>query len=199
MPFKYTNDDGQEVEAFTKEEKDAELQQELQAKEEEIEKFKKINAERGENFKRLSEMTEAEKAARSANEIEFLKRMDEEREQREKLEKELMEYKNNQINSTKENIFQKFHKGDATIKQAIEEKYNIINLPDSTPQEMEVRMMEAAKLAGVQIQQQNPIYTHMSGEAPQYNDSKEYVETPEGKTAYEAYQQFKNNQGANHF
>lgn len=205
MAFKYQDDNGNEIEAYTKEEYE-QIQAEakrVKELEEELERQKKVSAEKSESFKKLNERTEAEKAAMDINTLEALKRV-------EMLEHELAEerrIKQEQDNlsktTVKETIVKIFAGESDDIKTKVLDNYQALaGMPENTPEEIKARMEKAAVLSNIQIPHNtpNPLYASMFGSsAPQHDDNKEYIDTPEGKSAYESYQNYKKNQGVNHF
>lgn len=186
------NDKGEEINVFTQEELDAKVKEiqdntskTLAEKEAEIEKYKKVSAEKTENFKRFNELTEAEKEKYNANELEFLKRTDEAVNLAEGLKKQLEEKTANEKAYTKNSILSSLHKGDEATKTALESHYDMLSgMPESTPEEIKARAEASAKLVGIVIDPRNPIYTGFSGEAPSSKaEGKDFVESEKGKEA----------------
>lgn len=144
-------------EAFTTKEK--ELQDAL------VEKAK-LSAD----FGKMNNLTEEEKAAKLANESELLKRID-------LLQAEVEGTKTSQRDSLKNANFARFHGNNEDIKKSLEEKYAIINLPESTPEEIQARVEAAATLAGISVDNRNPIHQYVTGEAPRYHPPKDDEES----------------------
>lgn len=188
------NDKGEEVTVFTAEELEAakkevetNYQKTLAEKEAEVEKLRKVSAEKTENFKKFNEMTEAEKAAYDANTTEFLKRTDAAVQKAEELERKLAEKEAIEREYNKNFVLNNFHKGDEKVKKEIEDNYAILaGMPENTPDEIAARATKAAQLAGIVTDPRNPIFTPFQGEAPKIKEEgKEFVDTDKGKEALE--------------
>jgi len=149
----------------------------------ELEELKKTNVERSQNFTAYSKMTEEEKKVYDANTINLLKREENLVNQVSELSGKLTEKENKEKDSAKKNALSSIHHGNEETKKAIEEKYAILNMPETTVEEINAKAGAAAKLAGIQIDPRNPLYAAFSGEAPVYKDGKEFTDTPKGKEA----------------
>lgn len=154
------------------------------AKDTEIEGLKRINVEKTDNFKKFNEMTEEERKAYDANTLNLIKRGDQladelasekkVREEREKADREHMK------TSTLKNI----HAGSEEVKTKVEKHYaELSGMPETTQEEVNARAVAAARLAGITIDERNPLYQTFAGEAPKHTEKSEYIETPEGKEA----------------
>jgi hypothetical protein len=201
--MKIENAEGKEIEVFTPEEVTAretaaaeaaakeasdrvmaEKQKELDAVNAELEKVRKVSAEKTTNFKKYNEMTEEERKAHSENEILLLRRHDELEGEVGTLKTRLEEKDKNEKDYTKNSVLKNFHRGDETVKKAIEQNYaHLAGMPESTPDEIAARAASAARLSGITIDPINPLYTPISGEAPAYKENKDYTDSPEGKEA----------------
>lgn len=184
--------DGVEKEVFTAEEVAAQTKAAAEAeatrvaaeKDAEIERLKKVSAEKTENFRKYNEMTQEERDAHSANELELIKRND-------KIEAELIAEREARLakektenERTKNNALKGFHADVAEVKEKIEKSYAALaGMPETTPEEVQARAEAAARLAGISVESRNPIHQSFSGEAPRYKEKSEYVETPEGQEA----------------
>lgn len=180
--------DGVEGEYFTAEEVEAKAKAEAERvaaeKDAEIEKWKKVSSEKTENFRKYNEMTQEERDAHSANELELIKRND-------KIEEDLKAERETRLarekadsERNKANALKGFHNDLPEVKTKLEEKYALLaGMPETTPEEINARAAEAAKLAGISVDSRNPIYSSVHGAPPTHNEKTEYVDTPEGKEA----------------
>lgn len=201
MPQIIESDDGKEIEVFTQEEvkaqaetavaaAKAEADTVIKAKEEEIEKFKKVSAEKTENFRKYNEMTEEERKAHSENEIIQIRRGDKLEEELGNVKKSLEDKETKEKEYTKTSVLKGYHGDKEDIKKSLEEKYSMLaGMPESTPDEIKARANAAATLAGISIDSRNPLYSSFSGEAPQYKEKTDYVESAEGKVAADLVRQ----------
>lgn len=144
----------------------------------------RVNAERAGNFTAYSKMTEEEKKVYDANTTNLLKR-------EEALQTELAtmketitqkELKERELGKT--TAMKNIHQGDEATKKKVEDAYGALaGMPETTQEEINARVVAASRVAGIVIDQRNPLYIPVEGEAPKYDPAKEYVETPEGSTA----------------
>lgn len=150
----------------------------------ELADLKRINAERSNDFKSFSKMTEEEKKVYDANTINLLKREEALSNTVSDLTSKLTEKEKRENESAKTHALSSIHHGDEKSKTTLEEKYALLTgMPETTPEEISARAKEAAKLAGIQIDPRNPLYSPINGEAPQYKPKEEFVETPKGAQA----------------
>lgn len=157
---------------------------ELQKTQSDLETAKRISAEKGNNFKKFSEMNDEEKKVLDANQINLLKNEERLISDIEGLKTKLTEKEQKENQSSKNSALLSIHHGEESSKKILEEKYNLLTgMPETTSQEIAARAKEAAKLAGIVVDPRNPLFTHISGDAPNYKPKSEYVDTPEGKTA----------------
>ncbi len=184
--------DGVEIEMFSAEEVAAaaearakeEADKVAAAKDVEIENLRKVNAEKTENFKKYNEMTEEEKKAYDANTINLIRRGD-------KLEEDLAgerkireEREKNDRENMKNTTLKQIHGGSEEVKANVDKHYAALaGMPETTQEEVNARAVAAARLAGIVIDQRNPLYQTFSGQAPEYKEKTEYTETAEGKEA----------------
>jgi len=192
MAIEHENEDGTTITVFTKEEVEAEATTRAQAeatrianeKDAEIEKLRKVSAEKTENFRKYNEMSEEEKKAHSENEIIQIRRADQLAEELTSVKTALQEKEAREKDYTKNSILKGFHGDKEDVKKNLEEKYAVLaGMPESTPDEIKARVSAAATLAGISVDSVNPLYQSFSGEAPQYKEKTEYVETEGGKEA----------------
>lgn len=150
----------------------------------ELTELRRLNTERSQNFTAYSKMSEEEKKVYDANTTTLLKREEALTNQLAEVTNKLSEKDKRDAESSKTTVLNSIHHGDENSKKLLEEKYALLSaMPETTQQEISARASEAAKLAGIQIDPRNPIYTAINGEAPNFKPNSEYVDTPEGKTA----------------
>lgn len=160
---------------------------ELKTVTEQLTEARKIAAEKGENLKKFSQMSEAERSAFDANTINLLRREEQLSTDVARLTEKLTAKEKRENEAAKNNALSSIHHGDENTKKLLEEKYALLSaMPETTPTEIAARTKEAAKLAGIQIDPRNPLYTGFNGEAPVYKPKKEYVDTPAGTAAADA-------------
>lgn len=148
MIERVNEDTGLKEYVLTEEEKVAQ-EQSIAAKEAEVASAKKLAEERGENFSKFNEKVE-----KLEGELKTTRQTLEEKATRER-------------DDAKTNFGMKFYGTNAELKATLEGKYAVLSgMPESNPQEIAARMTEAAKLAGINVGSQNPIYTPVYGEAP---------------------------------
>lgn len=194
MPIEIEQD-GQTVQAFTQAELDAHATAAVEAvkadttktvaeKDAEITRLSKLNIDKTENFKKYNEMSAEEKAAYDANTTELLKRNQIVETELGEVKTKLEEKETRERTSAKDGALKVFHEGNAEIKTTLEEKYALLAaMPETTPEEITARAIEAAKLAGISIDSRQPLFSHMNGDAPNYKPNKDYADTPQGKEA----------------
>lgn len=176
----------EEIEAAKK----AEADRVAAEKDTEIERLKKISAEKTDNFRKYNEMTEEEKKAHSENEIIQIRRNDKLEEELAGVKKVLTEKEERERIYTKDTIMKSIHGDKDDIKKSLEENYAILaGMPETTPDEIRARTMKAANLAGISIESINPLYQPMNGDAPVHKQKDDYVETEAGKTAADLVRQ----------
>ncbi len=192
MSYKFEPEEGKEIDVFTAEEveaaakarEDAAIAKVAAEKDAEIEKYKKVSAEKTENFKKYNEMTEEEKKAYDANTVNLIKRGDQQAEKITELETKLSDKEEKEKTSNKNSALKSLHGDIPEVKTKVEEKYALLSgMPETTPEEINARAVAAAQLAGIQIDQRNPLFQSVHGEPPIYKEKTEYAETPEGKEA----------------
>lgn len=177
---------GEKETVYTTEEYSAK-ETELATVQDELKEARRLSAERGENLKSYSQMSESEKAAFDANTTILLKREETLVGQINDLNTKLTDKEKKDNDSTKTSVFTNIHHGDEATKTKLEEKYALLSgMPETNPQEIAARAKEAAVLAGIQLDQRNPLFSTISGEAPTFKPKEEFVETPKGTAAAEA-------------
>lgn len=145
---------------------------------------RRINMERGNDFKAFSKMTEEEKKVYDANTLNLLRREENLTNQLTDLSTKLTDKEKKENDSAKNNALTNLHHGDEASKKLLEEKYALLTgMPETTAEEINAKAGAAAKLAGIQIDPRNPLYTQFNGEAPKYNADKQFVDTPAGAAA----------------
>lgn len=188
MSQEIENDAGEMITVYTQEEVEAQATERANkiaaGKDAEIEKLKRVNAEKTENFRKYNEMTEEERAAHSSNELTLIQRSD-------KLEAELaaekaarLEREQKEADRVKSSALKTFHNDSPEVKEKLETSYAALaGMPESTPEEITARAQAAARLAGFSIDSRNPLYQSVSGDAPVYKETKNFTDTPEGREA----------------
>lgn len=202
-----TNDAGEELTVFTEAEVKEQSTVAVEAakkeimestgktiaeKEAEIQRLAKVSAEKTQNFKRYNEMTIEEKKVYDANTTELLKRDELRSKENEDLRNRLEEKEKREKESVKRSVIDSIHNNDEKIKKEVEKNYDMLaGMPETTPEEIHQRAIAAARLAGVQTDPRNPLYTAYSGEAPKSKPEKdpEFTETTRGKEAEELARQ----------
>lgn len=192
MAIEHENEDGTTVTVFTKEELEAEATARATAeasriaaeKDAEIEKLRKVSAEKTENFRKYNDLTDEERKAHSENEIIQIRRADALAEELNSVKTALQQKEEKERGYMKESVFKGFHGGKDDIKKNLEEKYAVLaGMPETNLDEIKARASAAAVLAGISVESVNPLYQSYSGEAPQYKEKTDYVETVAGKEA----------------
>lgn len=147
--------------------------EEMAAKDAQIEEANKIARERGENFSRFND-----KVAKTEEELAAMRTRLEEKEMQERT-------------SARNNSAAKFHGNNDELKQKLDSSYEALaGMPEGTPEEIAGRMEAAARLAGINVQSRNPLYTPTYGEAPQQrqneNKEDEFLKSERGQQALKA-------------
>lgn len=183
MSKEIEGENGEKETVYTAEEYTAK-ETEVKGLNEKLGEVRRAQAEQGNNFKRYSQMTEEERKTHDANTTNLLKREEALQGQIADLTTKISDREKRDNASAKDNALSAIHHGNEESKKVLEEKYALLTgMPETTPAEIGARTREAAKLAGIMIDPRNPLYTPISGEAPQSGPNKEYVDTPEGKQA----------------
>lgn len=185
------NNEGEEIEVFTQDEiatQLAERDTKLEEATKEVERYKRVAAEQGENFKKLSDMTADEKAKFSTEQIENMKRVEAAEQKVKDIEERYSTDTQNRIKADKENALKRYHGGDEALKKALEENYELINLPgDDTATIFERARLASAMEAG-KSGARNPLMTHYGGGAPstaQKTKTDEFLGSDKAKKAEE--------------
>jgi len=186
MSKEIENEDGAKEIVYSQEEY-TKMETDLKSLQTELEDVKKVNAEKTDNFKAFSKMTEEEKKVYDANTINLLKREEALTNQIGELTTKLSEKEQKEATSAKETAFKSVHLGNEDAKKVLEEKYALLSgMPESTAEEIGKRVLEAAKLAGIQIDTRNPLFQAFNGESPSYKKGEEFTDTQKGKMAMDA-------------
>lgn len=185
--FKYTNDDGVEIEVAPVEKVQEVLSKkdaDLKALADEKAKIERVSAEKTENFKKLNEMTQEERDAHTVNELNLLKRNEAVEAELAEIKTQLTQKEERERASAKVIAMDKYHVGNEDVKKTLEENYaKLGGMPEGSPEEVRARVAEAAKLSGISINSQNPLYADIGGDAPMPKDKKEFIDTDSGKQA----------------
>lgn len=181
MP-KYYDEEGNEVEVMTQEE------------------VQKIQEERDALFKEKEEWDAEKKRMEEGgkDKDENFKKFRSAYEQREKERDEafakLKEREDLERNSIKESLFKQFAGDDEDARKALEEEYSLINIEETTPDNIVKRVEKASKMAGLYKDEhkENPVFKGFwGGVAPNIKPTKpseeeNIVNTDKGKKALEA-------------
>lgn len=183
MPQVFINSEGVEVEAYTAEEvaeinaaKESaakeleEARQALAAKTDDIVKMKQ-------GFKKFSEYSEEEKAKMSEEQRSTFAQLEELRTARQKDQE-----------AAKEAMFLAAAKNDPVVLEKIKEKYDMVQLPEGSLDEVRYRLNAVTSWAYAELgmidRKPNPIASVIGiGESPRINnnDEKRFADTPEGE------------------
>lgn len=185
MPFKHINDDGTEVEAYSKEELDA-VSEKANALEKEKADLEVKFAEQNQNFynlrnanKKLSEMTEEEKKKLSVVEQQLLQNQEEFANQRKK-----------DLDASKEALFTSVAGNNPKMLEKLKEKYGLVQMPEGSVEEIKAKLSQVVPWAKAELgitetrpietiilaPGQNPVITPM-------DEGKSFADTPEAKVA----------------
>ena len=156
---------GEEMEVYTPDEI-KQYEESVAAAQQEIENLKTVSAEKTENFKRYKEMTSEEKEALTANQIELLRRDEQLEQELSQLKEQLQAKETGELERNKKNILEKFHRGDEALKETLESNWNMLNVEGSDIDSLSKRAELAARMAGIEISNANPLRQTFSGEAP---------------------------------
>lgn len=192
MPFKATNDAGEEIEAYTADEIEAAKGEVATARKEaddakaEVERLNgHINLQK-ENFKKLNEYTEEERSKFSAEKIESMKRLEAAEARATALEDKVNTDTKARIISDKEKALAKYHGGNKELKEALEKNFELINLVGDTTDIIEERARLAANMEKGKIGAGNPLMANLNGEAPsikQKGETEKFMESDKAKQA----------------
>ena len=183
--MKAFNEEGEELELFSQEELDAKIAEIETKKNEEVEEAKKHLAEKTDEFvrakngfKQFSQFTEEEKQKMSAENQAVLQQIE-----------ELKVNQTNEREATKEAMFKAVSGGDEAVLAKIKEKYSMVNMPESTTEEINARINAVSGWAfnelGIIERKPMRIETTImgSGSVPRSKDEndKRFSETEKGK------------------
>lgn len=145
--------------------------EEIAAKDVEIERLNNLNNEKTENFKKVNDKTEK-------LEGEFGK-----------LKETLTQKEDRERETAKVTYGAKYHANNEELKTKIEAKYSLLNMPESTAEEVAAKMEEAARMAGIVTDNRNPLFSPTYGEAPRIsvkNKEDEFLKSEKGQAALKA-------------
>ncbi len=200
MPIKVTDENNNEIEAFTAEEiaqakaegvkvgedAKASAQKEVEAAKSELEKLKKVSAEKTENFKKLNEMSEAEREKFTAKEIEAMKRVEAAENKAKTLEERYSEDTKNRILADKKKALFKYHGGNKELEESLTKNFEMINLPGDTTEIIEERARMAANIVKGGMERNNPLMSVLNGQAPSIKNAtktEEFLKSDKGQKA----------------
>ncbi len=192
MPFKATNENGEEIEAYTAEEIEAQKGEAVTARKEADEAKAEVERLNGhlnmqkENFKKLNEYSEEERSKFSAEKIEMMKRQEAAEAKATALENKYNDDQKARITSDKEKALAKYHGGNAELKAALEKNFELINLQGDTTEIIEERAKLAANMEKGKIGIGNPLMANLNGEAPSIKnkgETEKFMESDKAKQA----------------
>lgn len=182
MPFSTLNEDGETIEAYTKEELDAiatekeKLASELADREEHLKrKTEELAGLRGQN-KRLADMSEEEKKRYSATELELKAKQE-----------EIDNWRKNEHEGKRNAILDKLTGGNEELLKKANEHYGMISISDDTPENMIRRAQYAVNNArtdlGLTSAESLGGSFGTTGDAPTFGtkDGKRFADTEKGK------------------
>lgn len=182
MPFKYVNDEGAEVEAYTADEITAERNaKELAVKDANeartalATKTNDIVSMR-QGFKRLADMNEEEKAKLSEEQRVTMQRLETVEAARQR-----------DLEEGKEALFDKLSGNDPKVKEKLKEKYSLVQMPEGSLSEISARLQSVSTWAFAELGMVNnrPIAPVLpgGGGAPVFQapGSTRFAETPQAK------------------
>jgi chromosome segregation ATPase len=142
------------------------------------ESLSKSAAHFGEKRKKLAEMTEEEKSKLTAEETR-LRKVEEDLEARGK-EIETR----TRLEIRREESLRRYTGGDAEVQKKIDAELSVLNMPETTPEEIEAKVSKAARLAGL-TGSGTPSLSIGGGEGPTHTEvKKKFPETEQGKQTY---------------
>lgn len=166
--MKYIDEEGKEIDVVPSAEIES-RDNKIQELEKALEEQKKISEEKTGNFKQFNEKT-----VKLEDELNSLRTVLNEKEIREKT-------------SFKEIGFEKIARGNEDLKKILQEKYDLLSMPDSTQQDIDARIKSAAMLAGVNTNVVNPLNINPVGEAPNNSQhSDDFLKSEKGQAALKA-------------
>lgn len=166
--MKYIDEEGKEIDVIPLTEVES-RDNKIQELEKALEEQKRVSEEKTGNFKQFNEKT-----VKLEDELNSLRTVLSEKEAREK-------------SSFKEIGFERFAKGNEDIKKVLQEKYDLLSMPDSTQQDIEARIKSAAMLAGINTVVVNPLNVNPNGDAPNNSQhSDDFLKSEKGQAALKA-------------
>lgn len=182
--MKYFDEEGNEVEAVTGEE--------LEKIQQERDNLAKLNEELLSEKKRLEEGSQD----KDENFRKFRTAYEQKEKERDEFAKRLMEKEEYEKKSIKESLFSHFAGTDEESRKRLEEEYSIINIEETTPENIAKRVEKAARVSGLYKEEniENPIFKGFwGGTAPNLKTTKatnddpdNVVNTEKGKSALSA-------------
>lgn len=193
MTIKITdpNDPDKEIEVFTPDEvaaKDAAMAEKetaLATANGELEKERRVSAEKSDNIKRLRDMSDEEKSKLSQEQIEQRKIAEKALDEAESAKAELKKEREEKENLKKENFLERFSGGNADLRKKLEENFNIID--SGKEPDLEKRMGAAAAMAGINMNPKNPLTQEIFGQAPTEKQKSEKDDFLKGDKAAAAF------------
>jgi hypothetical protein len=196
MPITKLNDAGIEETFYTPAELEeakqaeaaafAEREKTLQA---ELDKERRVSAEKTENFKKLRDMTEAEKSQMTAQQIADRKIAEEAMDRAKAVEDLYKSDTEARANSKKSALIDKLSGGNAELKQKLTDSWDVINIPGTDDASIEARATGVFNYVTGGVHAPNPLTQGFSGEAPSAVAAKkedEFINSEKGKAALSA-------------
>lgn len=195
MTMKITDpsDPDKEIEVFTPEEMAAK-EAEIKAKEDalaaasaDLEKERRVSAEKSDNIKRLRDMTEEEKSKMTQEQINAQKLAEQAADEAKQAREELAKERADKETAQKEVLISRFAGQDPELRKKLEDNFNIID--SGKEPDMGKRMAAAAAMSGIQVNPQNPLTQEFFGSAPttkQQTEKQEFLKSDKAAAAFAA-------------
>lgn len=153
--------------------------EELRAKARELEENVVSLRRNSGSLRKLADMTEDERNSMTAEQLE-IRRVKEELEEREKtLESRIT------LKVRRENAISRLTGGDSEKQKKLESELAILNMPETTPEEVEAKISKAARIAG--LGESGVVISGGNGVGPTNPPPKntKFTDTERGKSTYE--------------
>lgn len=178
--------EGEQIDVFTAEEMAAK-NAELDTTKEEVEKYKRVSAEKTEHFKKLNDLTEEEKKQFTARDLENMARNEANEKKIQDLTDQISGDAQKRLDRDTAAALAKYHGGDEKLKAALEANFNMINMEGNDTATIEERARLAASMEiGKNNESHAPLTAAMRGggsPAPRNNGDKPFTDTDKGKAA----------------
>ena len=196
MPQIIKQEDGTELEVYTKEEVEATTSK-LSEMESEMQRLQQANGEMSLNFKRYRDMTEEEKATLTESEKQANLQMGIMQDQIEEMKKKDQEREEATVKNLKQATIDRYTQGNAEMKEKMEKQWDLVNIDvkDSATATERGRIAFLAAGGVLNDTHKNPLFTHYSGDVPtsvptpgvtKQEKSKEFISSDRGQAALRA-------------